>query len=317
MVAGSWAAPVCLKVPSTTSTRLRSQLPPTQMARSPSEASRSSVSACSGPTVMSPAKTIASTSAASTSARTASSAGRLPWISSSTATRIPATVRRFRATEGRVSCGSAVGVPVVPPQCVGAARAESSESAGSAVPRLRIVSSTHGMALLTSAADQSGAATDADTRTSRYPPARWWAPRAGRSGFLPSGLGTNRFGWVECRIWNAATTTRSTGLTTVCQHPPPRHPHHLQLRPDHDPKPLTNRRRRDAHRFTPPLHPTAGSGHNTRDPTRAVAAGAVGAVGAEEAVLPVAPALHAVGGNTSGAARKEKEVEDDRPPVHH
>ena len=88
MVPASWAAPVAAKVPSNTSTRLRSQLPRTHTARSPSDPSRSRVSVCSGPTVMSPGSTIASTPAASTSASTASSAGRLPWMSARTATRM-------------------------------------------------------------------------------------------------------------------------------------------------------------------------------------------------------------------------------------
>src|SRR4051794_3750816 len=72
--------------PSYADTSSRSQLPCTQTARSPSDESRSRVSAGSGPSAMSPSSTMRSTPAASTSVSTASSAGRLAWTSASTAT---------------------------------------------------------------------------------------------------------------------------------------------------------------------------------------------------------------------------------------
>ena len=66
----------------------RSQLPCTQTARSPSESSRSSDSAGNGPSAMSPSSTTRSAAATSGSASTASRAGRLPWMSERTATRM-------------------------------------------------------------------------------------------------------------------------------------------------------------------------------------------------------------------------------------
>jgi hypothetical protein len=59
----------------------RSALPRTKRAIGPSAASRSIVSTGIGPAATSPPTTIRSTPSAATSARTASSAGRLPWMS--------------------------------------------------------------------------------------------------------------------------------------------------------------------------------------------------------------------------------------------
>src|SRR3954451_23235262 len=73
--------------PSYAATISRSQLPCTQTARSPSDASRSSDSPGIGPSAMSPSSTTRSAAATSGSASTASRAGRLPWMSARTATR--------------------------------------------------------------------------------------------------------------------------------------------------------------------------------------------------------------------------------------
>jgi hypothetical protein len=66
----------------------RSPLPRIATARSPSPRRRARTSAAIGPAMTSPPNAIRSTSSRSTSASTASSAGRLPWTSSSTATRV-------------------------------------------------------------------------------------------------------------------------------------------------------------------------------------------------------------------------------------
>ena len=99
------ARPLGWNVPSNAAARSRSLLPRTQIARSPSSASRSRVGAGIGPSAMSPSSTTASTPAASTSRSTASSAGRLPWMSASTATRtdgsFPYAGRLAQAAERR------------------------------------------------------------------------------------------------------------------------------------------------------------------------------------------------------------------------
>src|SRR6185437_830212 len=74
--------------PSSDSNMPRSQLPRTQCRERPSPRKQAKASAGMGPSATSPPSTTASTPAARASAITASSAGKLPWISNSAATRI-------------------------------------------------------------------------------------------------------------------------------------------------------------------------------------------------------------------------------------
>lgn len=75
--------------PAIASSTATSQLPTMYSTGTPHDVSRSSTSRGIGPMMTSPPATIRSTFAARTSSSTASSAGRLPWMSFRTATRMP------------------------------------------------------------------------------------------------------------------------------------------------------------------------------------------------------------------------------------